>query len=112
MCTDFVSFMRLMGSLCTTKVQTDIAESLGMGTGLLVIDVDRETPLCVGCGDLKEKQVENSDYYDTKRVPSTIEKAVDLILVGKLSIDYLKNMSPAQCLWTAEELESCTYMIN
>jgi hypothetical protein len=41
-----------MGSLCPTKVQTGVAESLGMGTGLLVIDDDRGTPLCVGRGNL------------------------------------------------------------
>ncbi len=48
-----VSCDSVHGSLCPTKVQTDVAESLGMGTGLLVIEADRETPLCVGCGDLK-----------------------------------------------------------
>jgi hypothetical protein len=120
-----------MGSLCPTKVQTDVAESLVMGTGLLVIDTVRETPLCVGCGDLKscglgnvlvcgsaaeyvekglewvlkcckeaisflrEKDVKNSDYYDTKRVPSTIEKAVDLILHGKRSIDLSQEHEPS-----------------
>jgi hypothetical protein len=102
-----------------------------MGTGLLVIDDDRGTPLCVGRGDLKscglgavlvcrsedeyvkkavewlskcgkegnlflrEKQDNKSDYYDPKRVPVTIEKAVDLILGGKLSIDLSQESAPS-----------------
>ena len=44
---------------------------------------------------LREKQRKNEDYYDPKRVPSTIEKAIDLMLDGQQSINLSNEIQPS-----------------